>query len=210
MISYEFWAFLAVAYLMGSFPSSYVLGKILKNVDIRKVGSGNVGATNAFRVLGPRIGVSVMIIDILKGFLPVWAAHGREFGDRSETMLIVIGLAAIIGHVFTIFLNFRGGKGVATTAGVFLALAPQAALVCIVIWVALVAVFKMASVASIAAAVALPVAVARFNSGATVLLYVSAVSAILVILMHRKNIGNLLAGRELKINSRPSGGEKEK
>lgn len=196
------------AYLIGSFPTSFILGKFLKNVDIRKVGSGNVGATNAFRVLGPRIGITVMVIDILKGFAPVWYAGTRRLGDRQDILILIVGLAAILGHVFTIFLNFRGGKGVATTGGVFLALAPRAALASIGVWVVLAATFRMASVASIAAALVLPFAVGRFNQGETVLLYISAAAAVLVILMHRKNIRNLLAGKELKINSRPPEEEK--
>lgn len=195
--------FLAFAYLVGSLPTSFLFGKFLKNVDIRKEGSGNVGATNAFRVLGPKIGVTVMAIDIFKGFLPVYLAQGRSFGEYSQLWYFLIGVAAILGHVFTIFLKFRGGKGVATTAGVFVALAPKAALTCVILWTVLVALFKMASVGSIAAASLLPFAIYYFNGPDRLLLGVSTCMSLLVIYMHKKNIKNLINGTELKINSKP-------
>lgn len=200
-------AFIVVGYLVGSVPTAFLFGKILKNVDIRKEGSGNIGASNAFRVLGAKIGSMVMAVDIFKGFLPVYLARtNAPAGTLSEPALLAVGFAAVAGHMFPVFLGFKGGKGVATTAGFFLALAPRATALCIFAWVALVAVTKMASVGSLAAAAALPFAV-RFIDGATPLLtIVSAAMAALVVAMHMKNIKNLIAGKELKINQKPPGG----
>ncbi len=195
--------FLAVSYLIGSIPTAFLFGKILKNVDIRKEGSGNIGASNAFRVLGAKIGVLVMVFDILKGFFPLYLAKVKMTPCAAfEIYLLIIGLAAVLGHMFPLFLKFKGGKGVATTAGVFLALAPEAAGVCILMWVLLVAISKMASVGSIAAAAALPFAVYYIEGASLLLTSVSAVIGLLVIIMHRKNIKNLMAGTELKINSK--------
>lgn len=195
--------FLAVSYLIGSIPTAFLFGKILKNVDIRKEGSGNIGASNAFRVLGAKIGVLVMAFDIFKGFFPVYLAKVKMTAcARFEVHLLIIGLAAVLGHMFPLFLKFKGGKGVATTAGVFLALAPKAAGLCILMWFLLVAISKMASVGSLAAAAALPFAVYYMEGASFFLTSVSAVIGLLVIIMHRKNIKNLIAGTELKINSK--------
>ncbi len=195
--------FLAVSYLIGSIPTAFLFGKILKNVDIRKEGSGNIGASNAFRVLGAKIGVLVMIFDIFKGFSPLYLAKVKMTPcARFEMYLLIIGLAAVLGHMFPLFLKFKGGKGVATTAGVFLALAPKATGLCILMWFLLVAISKMASVGSLAAAAALPFAVYYIEGASLFLTSVSAVIGLLVIIMHRKNIKNLIAGTELKINSK--------
>jgi glycerol-3-phosphate acyltransferase PlsY len=195
--------FTAVSYLIGSIPAAFLFGKIFKNVDIRKEGSGNIGASNAFRVLGPKIGVLVMAFDIFKGFFPLYLAKVRMTPcERFGACLLIIGLAAVLGHMFPLFLKFKGGKGVATTAGVFLALAPKAAGLCILIWVVLVAASKMASVGSLAAAAALPFAVYYMEGAPLLLTSVSALIGLLVIIMHRKNIKNLIAGKELKINSK--------
>ena len=195
--------FLAVSYLIGSIPTAFLFGKILKNVDIRKEGSGNIGASNAFRVLGAKIGVLVMTFDIFKGFFPLYLAKVKMTPcARLEIYLLIIGLAAVLGHMFPLFLKFKGGKGVATTAGVFLALAPEAAGLCILIWFLLVAITKMASVGSLVAAAALPFAVYYIEGASLFLTSVSSVIGLLVIIMHRKNIKNLIAGTELKINSK--------
>ena len=200
----EILIFLFAAYLIGSVPTAFLFGKFLKNVDIRKAGSGNVGATNAFRVLGPKIGIVVMSIDILKGFIPVYASQRFIIGENRVAWLLLVGLAAVLGHMFTIFLNFKGGKGVATTAGVFLAMAPRAMAFCIILWSVLVGLFKMASVGSIASAVALPLAIGYLEKADPFLVYVSVVISALVIFMHRKNIKNLLDGKELKITQNKS------
>ena len=206
-------AFIALSYLIGSIPTAFLFGKILKNVDIRKEGSGNIGASNALRVLGAKIGVMVMAFDIFKGFFPLYLAKIKAApGAASEPYLLAVGFAAVIGHMFPVFLKFRGGKGVATTAGFFLALAPKATGLCIAVWAALVAVSKMASVGSLAAAALLPFAVYYLDGATVFLTAVSALMAALVIIMHRSNIKNLIAGKELKINQKPPsrGEEQEK
>lgn len=189
--------------MIGSIPAAFLSGKILKNVDIRKEGSGNVGASNALRVLGAKIGVLVMAFDIFKGFFPLYLAKVKMTQcENFGIYLLIIGMAAVLGHMFPLFLKFKGGKGVATTAGVFLALTPKAAGLCILIWVLLVAATKMASVGSIASAASLPFAVYYIEGAPPFLTSVSALIALLVIAMHRKNIKNLIAGKELKINSK--------
>ncbi len=190
-----------LAYFCGAIPTSFLFGKFFKGIDIRQVGSGNVGASNAFRVLGKKIGVMVMAIDIMKGFFPVYLAKRAANGPDFEIILFLIGLTAVLGHVFTVFLNFKGGKGVAASGGVFLALTPKAGIICIIIWIALVLATKMASVGSIAAAAALPFLVYFADKSSSLLVFISAVISILVICMHKKNIINLINGRELKITS---------
>jgi len=189
------------AYFIGSIPTSFIFGKLFKGIDIRKAGSGNVGASNAFRVLGKKIGIAVMAIDIIKGFLPVFIAQKTVSGPNSDIILFLIGLTAVLGHMFTIFLNFKGGKGVATSGGVFLALTPKAGTICIILWMLIVAVTKMASVGSIIAALALPFLVYFADKSSTAIIIISSVISILVIYMHKKNIINLINGHELKITS---------
>lgn len=197
-------SFISLSYIIGSIPTAFLFGKILKNVDIRKEGSGNIGASNAFRVLGAKIGALVMAFDIFKGFFPLYLARIKAGpGAAAEPYLLAVGFAAVIGHMFPVFLKFRGGKGVATTAGFFLALAPKATGLCIVLWAVLVALTKMASVGSLAAAAALPFAVYHLDGATFFLTAVSSVMAALVIIMHRGNIKNLIAGKELKINQKP-------
>ncbi len=192
--------FLITGYLCGSVPVAFLSGKFLKNVDIRKEGSGNIGASNAFRVLGPWIGALVMAADIFKGFFPTYLAGLKLMhGDFFEVYLLAVGAAAVTGHMFPVFLNFRGGKGVATTGGVFLALAPRAAGLCVALWIVIVAVSRIASAGSLAAAVVLPFAVYYIEGASVLLTVVSFFMASIVIVMHRKNIKNLMAGSELKI-----------
>ncbi len=209
MILIDFTLYFIISYLIGSIPTAFLFGKFLKNVDIRKEGSGNVGASNAFRVLGAKIGALVMAVDILKGFLPVRLAAAGMSGAQHESWLLLIGSAAVLGHMFPVFLKFKGGKGVATTAGVFLAMAPAATGLCIIIWAGLVFVTKIASIGSIAAALALSPAIYYADGGSVFLTSVSALIAVMVIAMHRKNIKNLIAGKELKINQNSSSREEK-
>jgi acyl phosphate:glycerol-3-phosphate acyltransferase len=188
------------AYLMGATPTSYLVGRVTRGIDLREHGSGNLGATNAFRVLGWRAAMPIFIIDILKGFAPVFF-FPRVDGSDGAIWALAYGAAAIIGHVFSVYVGFRGGKGVATGAGVFLALAPFAVLVGLLIWAGLVFATGYVSLASIAAAAALPVLVA-VSGAATEVLILSLLLSIFVISAHRSNIGRLVRGEEHRFRRR--------
>lgn len=182
------------AYFTGAFPTSYVAGRMVRGIDLRQHGSGNLGATNAFRVLGWKAATPIFIVDIAKGFLPAYLFPLLD-GTASPLWALVYGAAAIIGHVFSIYVGFRGGKGVATGAGVFLALAPLAVLGGLALWLALVFGTGYVSLGSIVAAAALPVLVAVTGAPREVLLLSVALAAF-VIYAHRANIGRLVRGEE--------------
>ena len=158
---------LLVSYLLGSIPTAYLFGRVLKGVDIRKVGSGNVGATNALRVLGKGPGITVLILDILKGLIAVTLLANLFIYQpviwQAQNLCIIMGLCCICGHNWTIFLQFRGGKGIATSFGVLIGLAmkiPGLSLVVgliILFWFIVFFSFRMVSLASIVAAIALPI-----------------------------------------------------
>lgn len=192
---------LIVAYLVGSIPSAFLAGKA-KGVDLRTVGSGNLGATNVFRTLGWKIGLTVYIGDCLKGFLPVALLPGA-LGITGIGWRIGFGVAAIAGHVKPIFLLGKGGgKGVATASGVFLALAPLAMLISMLSFAAVVAASGYVSLGSLLSAVVLVVAVAvRGTGGAPLLATVSLVAAF-VFWTHRANIERLRAGTEHRFGKR--------
>jgi glycerol-3-phosphate acyltransferase PlsY len=193
--------FLLAAYLLGAVPTSLWVGKGLHGVDLRQEGSGNLGATNAFRVLGWRAALPVVAFDIFKGWLPVVAFPGWA-GVDSLGWILGFGAAAIAGHVFSIWAGFRGGKGVATSGGVFLGLAPLGALVSAVVFFVLAFGTRIVSVASMAAALVLPVAVALTpHRGGTGTVIFSAALALFVIWAHRTNIGRLLRGEENRFGS---------
>ncbi len=186
------------AYFVGAIPFALLLGR-LKGVDIREMGSGNVGATNVFRSVGKGWGVLTFICDVLKGFLPailfpVWATGGIE---QPETAGLIYGCAAIAGHNWPVYLRFKGGKGVATSAGVLLGVAPQAVAVGLAVWILLFAVFRYVSLASIGAAAAIPAAgwwlYGDTNRAVPVVL---TLLGLLVIWRHRSNIQRLLNGTE--------------
>lgn len=199
---------LVVAYASGSLPSAYLAGRA-KGVDLRRHGSGNLGATNAWRVLGWRVGLLVYAADTLKGFLPV-ALLPRPVAN-AELAAIAYGVAAILGHVRPVFLGFqKGGKGVATAGGVFLALAPAALLVALGVFVVVFGTSGYVSLGSLAAAVALPLALLALGGWCTspTLLVAAAVSAF-VFWTHRANIGRLRRGEESRFRfgrREPSGG----
>ncbi len=187
---------LVVAYLLGSIPSGYIAGRI-RGIDVRTVGSRNVGATNVFRTLGRRTGVAVMAADVLKGLAAVLIAQALT--DTPWEM--VAGGVAILGHVFPVWLRFRGGKGVAVGAGAVLGTVTLAALIAIAIWLVIVFATRYVSLASIAASVAVaPVAWALGATTAEVVF--AAVAALAVVYFHRANIGRLLRGEESRIDLR--------
>jgi len=212
----------AVSYLLGAVPFGLVAGLVLKGIDIREHGSRNIGATNALRVLGRPIGVAVHVLDIAKGFVPAFClprllAGGR--GDLVPALGIACGLAAIVGHVFPVYLRFRGGKGMATSLGVFLGLAWLPTLVAAVVWLAVRQATRYVSVASMTAIVAIPVGMAflpdPLRDGARTwrqpeLIAFGAAVAALVVARHRANIARLLRGEEHKIGERAGPAAEEK
>jgi len=190
------------AYLIGAIPTSYLVVRIVKGQDLRTLGSGNLGATNLYRVLGWRYAVPVGLFDMLKGAVPVLAFTPRVGGGDQEAILF--GAAAVIGHVFPVFLRFRGGKGVATGAGVVLALAPLAFLVALVTWVFVVKASGYVSLASLLAALVLPPAVYLLHHERRQLVPLFLGLTALVIVMHLKNIRRLVSGTEHRFGQRPA------
>lgn len=190
---------LAVSYLLGAVPTSYIVGRVARGIDLREHGSGNLGATNAFRVLGWRLALPVLVFDVFKGWLPTYLFPTLD--NAGPPWAFAYGVAAIVGHVYSVFVRFRGGKGVATSAGVFLALAPVAVGVGLAIWLAIVFTTRIVSLASIIAAVALPLTVYALH-GPTTVFWVSAGLAAFVIYAHRSNIRRLLKGEEHRFGRR--------
>ncbi len=200
---------IAGAYLLGSVPTSVWLGKAIKGVDLREHGSGNAGATNAFRVLGKPIGTVVLLMDMLKGFLAVnltFLQHEIDPGSESWMLLrIGLGLLAVTGHIFPVFAGFRGGKGVAAITGAALAIHPWAALAAMGIYLLVFLVFKISALGSLSAALSYPVWISWvFHSEFLTIRIFSIVVVVLVLVTHRSNIGRLVRGEE-KVLFRKSG-----
>ena len=193
-----------LAYLIGSIPVAYIFGRVLKNLDIREHGSGNMGATNAFRVLGKGPGTLVLILDIIKGIIPV-TIIANAFGLGDAFSLVIIAVAAVAGHNWTIFLGFKGGKGMATSLGVLIGLAIQLPGLRIVlglallIWVALFLLSGYVSLASISAAVALPVLMVVFEAPFPMKV-MAIVLCVFIVFRHRSNIKRLVKGQENRVS----------
>ena len=188
--------FVIAAYLLGSIPTGLLLARAF-GVDIRSAGSGNIGATNVYRTLGRKVGVMTLVGDCLKGLVPVLAA--KYFGV-SGGWIAMVGLAAFLGHVYTVFLGFKGGKGVATALGVFLGVSPAAVLAALVIFSLVLWKWRYVSLASITAAAAMPVLIALAGQESFIIL-MSLVIAAIVIFKHRDNIERLKAGTENKFKA---------
>jgi acyl phosphate:glycerol-3-phosphate acyltransferase len=192
---------ISVCYLLGSIPFGYLAGKIA-GMDVRQHGSGNIGATNVLRTLGWKYGYLVFLADVVKGFVAVRFALflGNFWTGAPYRLGVLAAICAVAGHSFPVWLGFRGGKGVATSAGAYLGLVPGASLVAVVVWVIFFLTFRFVSVASVAAAIALPIAVCFFvpayADGRVLLLCFSAALAVLVTVRHRANLGRLLQGTE--------------
>lgn len=196
---------LFVAYLSGSIPTAYLAGRLLKGIDLRTIGSGNLGATNVYRNLGTVPAVAVLLLDAAKGAVPVLLLprllSGVRFFEGRELLWwgLGLGIAAIAGHAKPVFLGWKGGgKGVATAAGVFAAIAPAALGVALIVFIVVAAGSRFVSVASIAAAVTLPMAVALTLAVDSPVFYVALVVALFVVWSHRANIARLRAGTEPK------------
>jgi glycerol-3-phosphate acyltransferase PlsY len=187
---------IAGAYLLGSIPTGLLLGK-LYGIDVRKEGSGNIGATNLYRTAGRKVGIITLLGDCLKGMVPVLLAWKLGY---SEPIQAWIGLAAFCGHVFSIFLLFKGGKGVATALGVYLALDPLALLGALAVFVILVAIWRYISLGSIVAAAIMPFFI-YLRPHSTELLLATALISAIVIIKHYANISRIVAGTESRFKA---------
>lgn len=192
----------ALSYVLGATPTSYWVGKYGFDVDLRRRGSGNLGATNTYRVLGAKAALPVMATDLGKGWLPVWLFPQID-GSVAFGWTMLYGLAAILGHVFSFWVRMRGGKGVATSAGAFLALAPWAALIAVVAWAITLTTTRIVSLASLVAALVLPIAVVLTRPpGGEALVGFTVLLTAFVFWTHRANLGRLLRGEEHRFQSR--------
>lgn len=196
-----FIALFGLAYLCGSIPFGLIVGKVFYDVDVRQHGSGNVGTTNVFRVLGKKAGAVVMVCDILKGWVPAFIA--AQF--FTPWAAIFIAAAPVVGHMYSIFLKGRGGKGIATGAGVVLALVPLAFVIIFATWIVLILVTRYVSVASLVAAALVPVLTIALEEPLPYEI-AGVLVAILVWWAHRGNIKRLLAGQENRVKLPWSGG----
>ena len=196
-------------YFLGSIPTGYLVARF-RGVDIRTVGSGNIGATNVFRILGKGAGTFVLLADAFKGFLACWLLvrlSAQLAGEteplspaRREALQLTAGIAAILGHNYTCWLNFKGGKGIATTAGVLVALVPLALAILLTLWGIVLALTRYVSLASITAAAALPLVV-WLTGGSPLLIAITAGIGTLAIYKHKVNLQRLLAGTENRFGS---------
>jgi glycerol-3-phosphate acyltransferase PlsY len=199
----------AVSYLLGSIPFGYILVRVFQGIDVRSIGSGNIGATNVARTGGKGLAIATLVLDAFKGWLPVFLVlhlPGIPASNSAQlhTLAALSALAAVIGHMFPVWLGFKGGKGVATGLGVFLALAPLAVLIAVVLFVAIVGFTRYVSLGSILAAATFPIALwwlERDLFPAPALAMCVAV-ALLVIVRHHQNIGRLLKGTESRFGAR--------
>ncbi|MCH8286458.1 glycerol-3-phosphate 1-O-acyltransferase PlsY [candidate division KSB1 bacterium] len=199
-----------LSYLAGSLPTSIIAGKVLKSIDIREHGSGNAGATNVFRVLGWKAASVVGIIDLLKGFVATVYISGIAFGDvpvSHDIVRIAAGLSAVIGHIWTVFSGFKGGKGVLTVIGMFFGLSPVSVILCIAVASTVFMVTKYVSATSITGAVSLVMIVAvrkylLMHDIGTVLFILTLLTSVLIIFTHRSNIQRLINGTEIKFSGK--------
>jgi len=185
------------SYLLGSIPTGYIVGA-LAGVDIRKVGSGNIGATNVARVVGKKRGLLTLIADVGKGFIPVFVA---AWLGLSHTAVALVAIAAFLGHLYPLFLKFRGGKGVATALGVLLALAPMATVVLIALFGVVAGSSRLVSLSSIVAALAAPIMLWSL-SYSPIVIATGVFLAVMITVRHRDNIQRLYAGTEPRFGSR--------
>lgn len=196
-----------LAYAIGSIPTAVWMGKWFKGIDVREHGSGNAGATNAMRVLGPKFGLLVLLIDALKGVAAISLAQFVRSGFATEEVFVVfqllLGAAAITGHVLPIFASFKGGKGIATLVGIIIVLFPEAFLVCLVVFLSVFFSTKYVSLASMLSAIALPVTVILIKEATVLPKIIFAISvALFVPIVHVNNIKRLMQGRENRISFR--------
>ena len=197
------WLLIPAGYLLGSIPFGYVIVKLTKGADVRESGSGNIGATNVNRVAGAGAGVATLLLDVAKGYLAVWLADRMSGGNVN--WMALAGLGAVAGHMFPVWLKFRGGKGVATALGVFVPLCWMAVAAAAVVWLVVASIWRFVSLASVVAAAVLPVCMYLLYAPGTQhappmsVSYSTAIVSILIIVKHRENVRRLLAGTESRL-----------
>lgn len=186
-------------YLLGSIPFGYIAGKLFKKIDIRELGSGNIGATNVFRILGPSLASLVLIADIGKGIFSIYLV--QYFNIDNLLILTIAGLVVICGHDWSLFLGFKGGKGIATTFGVIFALNPIISILAIVVWVVVMIITRYASLSSILAVISIMIFTILFKQPYEYIIF-SAIIIVLSIFKHKENIKRLRSGNEKKIGKK--------
>jgi glycerol-3-phosphate acyltransferase PlsY len=184
------------SYLLGATPTSYIAGKLGRGIDLREHGSKNLGATNVYRILGWKYAIPVALFDIAKGAVPVLVF------SHSAWLAVAVGTAAVLGHMFSPYVRFKGGKGVATAAGMFLALAPIAVLIAMAVWGFTLWLTGYVSLSSIIAILTVPVSVSLLQPNSPGVFWASIVLVALIIFAHRRNISRLLAGTENRFRTR--------
>ena len=190
------------AYLLGATPTSYIAGKLGRGIDLREHGSKNLGATNVYRILGWKYAIPVALFDIAKGAIPV-LFFSRWAGPAEHPWLsVAVGGAAVLGHMFSPYVSFKGGKGVATAAGMFLALAPLAIVIAIVVWGICLWLTGYVSLSSIIAVLSVPLSIALVQPHSPYVFWASVALVALIIFAHRRNIARLLAGTENRFRTR--------
>jgi glycerol-3-phosphate acyltransferase PlsY len=200
MNDYGLGAMLVLAYLLGATPTSYIAGRLGRGIDLRQHGSHNLGATNVYRVLGWRYAIPVGLIDVAKGVVPV--AILGPWSNGPAWFTVALGIAAVLGHMFSPYVRFKGGKGVATAAGVFLGLAPLAVLIALGVWGGTLWLSGYVSVASLLAAVSFPLWVRVTAPGETYTFVAAIVLALLLVYAHRANVRRLIDGTENRFRTR--------
>ena len=202
-----------ISYLIGSIPTAYIFGRLLKGIDIRQFGSGNVGATNALRVLGTGQGIAVLVLDILKGSLAVIFLGNLIYPKvafvSDEILRIILGLSCICGHNWTIFLRFKGGKGIATTFGVLFGLSIKIAGLKVILsliiltWLLIFVIVRIVSVASVLSGIAFPIYMIIFKQS-NILRFTSILISIFILLRHKSNIKRVFQGKESRLRFKKS------
>ncbi|MDD5687573.1 MAG: glycerol-3-phosphate 1-O-acyltransferase PlsY [Elusimicrobia bacterium] len=185
---------LLLSFLFGSIPTAYLISKIFYGIDIRNYGSGNPGATNVYRTLGKKPGIITFVIDVLKGFFPVFISK-KLFSDNLLIIPVISGFLAVLGHIWTPFLRFKGGKGVATGCGIFLGLAPLSAVLAVIVFVVVLIITKYVALGSISAAISLPIFLYVLKES-LILVLIAILLAFIIVWRHKSNIRKILGGVE--------------
>ena len=195
---------LLAAYLVGSIPSAVWVGRTFYGIDVREYGSGNAGATNTFRVLGKKPGTAVLIMDIVKGFMAVKLAYFvGDYDPQSPEFIdfeLALAVCGLLGHIFPIYVGFRGGKGVATMLGILIAVHPQAALICAVVFILTLSISRYVSLSSMLSGITFPVVIMVFYSTNSSINIFSLAVAILILVTHQRNIERLIENEESRVN----------
>lgn len=208
MISIYSVSALLIAYLFGSIPNAVWIGQAFYGIDVREYGSGNAGATNTFRVLGKKAGISVMLLDIFKGYTATNLAYliglsvtGSQNSVQFVNYQLALGISAVMGHLFPVFAGFRGGKGIATLFGMILAVQSQAAMLCVLTFIIVLLITKYVSLSSILAGFTFPLSIIFiFQSPIRSVVLYGMCICVLILVTHQKNIERLLKGKESKVN----------